>query len=169
MVIATESGWNSLKVIFTEQFLAKVAIFRCFDVCSVRPPQIFQVQAKISTVWPVFPDYISVLYDTSGKNFEFFLLNTLETAFWTRILSHKWSQLGHIFKNKGTIYNFQERVGETSFPYYFRVALCRRQQSRIHNPVEHLRWSFQQLTVFANNSISGFDWVLNMPLNTMLF
>ena len=62
LVIKTESGYT-LKVIFTEQFLAKVAIFRCFDVCSVRPPQIFQVQAKISTVRPVFPDYLSVSYD----------------------------------------------------------------------------------------------------------
>ena len=35
----------------------------CFDVCSVRPPQIFPVQAKISTVRPVFPNYISVSYD----------------------------------------------------------------------------------------------------------
>ena len=32
-------------------------------MCSVRPPQIFQVQAKISTVRPVFPDYLSVSYD----------------------------------------------------------------------------------------------------------
>ena len=44
--ITTESGLNSLKVIFTKQFLTKVTIFRCLDVCSVRPPQIFQVQAK---------------------------------------------------------------------------------------------------------------------------
>ena len=63
MVITTESDWKSVKVIFTQQFLAKVAIFCCFDVCSVRPPQIFQVQAKISTVLPVFPDYLSVSYD----------------------------------------------------------------------------------------------------------
>ena len=53
----------SLKVIFTEYLLAKVAIFCCFDVCSVWPPQIFQVQAKISTVRPVFPDYLSVSYN----------------------------------------------------------------------------------------------------------
>ena len=38
-------------------------IFRCFDVFSVRPPQKFQVQAKISTIRPVFPDYLSVSYD----------------------------------------------------------------------------------------------------------
>ena len=62
MVITTQSGWNSLKVIFTEQFLTKVAIFRCFDVYSVLPPQIFQAQAKISKVRPVFPDYLSVSY-----------------------------------------------------------------------------------------------------------
>ena len=35
---------------FTKQFLTKTTIFRCFDVFSVRPPQIFQVQAKISTI-----------------------------------------------------------------------------------------------------------------------
>ena len=45
------------------QFLGKIAIFCCFDVCSVRPPQTFQVQAKISTVQPVFPDYLSVSCD----------------------------------------------------------------------------------------------------------
>ena len=46
-----------------EQFLRKAIIFRCFDVSPVRPPQIFQVQPKISTVRPVFPDYLSVSYD----------------------------------------------------------------------------------------------------------
>ena len=34
-----------------------------FDVCLVRSLQIFQVQGKISTVRPVFPDYLSVSYD----------------------------------------------------------------------------------------------------------
>ena len=63
IVITTESGFNSLKVIFTEQFLTKTTIFRCFDVLSARSPQIFQVQAKISTIPPVFPDYLSVCYD----------------------------------------------------------------------------------------------------------
>ena len=48
---------------YTEHFLAKVTIFCCFDVSSVWPPQIFQVQAKISTVRPVFPDYLSISYD----------------------------------------------------------------------------------------------------------
>ena len=41
----------------------KAAIFCCFDVYPVRPPQKFQVQAKISTKWPVFPDYLSASYD----------------------------------------------------------------------------------------------------------
>ena len=48
IVRTTESGQNSLKVIFTKQFLTKVTIVRCFDVCSAQPPQIFQVKAKIS-------------------------------------------------------------------------------------------------------------------------
>ena len=36
------------------QFLPKVTIFCCFDVFFVRPPLIFQVQTKISTIRPVF-------------------------------------------------------------------------------------------------------------------
>ena len=50
-------------MICSEQFFTKVSIFCCFDVCSVRSPQIFQVQAKISTVRPVFLDYLSVSND----------------------------------------------------------------------------------------------------------
>ena len=63
MVVTTRSGYNSLKVIFTKQLLTKVTIFCCCDVCSVQPPQIFKVQAKISIVWPMFPDYLSFSYD----------------------------------------------------------------------------------------------------------
>ena len=59
IVRTTESGQNSLKVIFTKQFLTKVTIIRCFDVCSAQPPQIFQVKAKISTV----RSDLSVSYD----------------------------------------------------------------------------------------------------------
>ena len=51
---------TSLSLINSSQ---KSSFFCCFDVCSVRPPQIFQVQVKISTVRPVFPDYLSVSYD----------------------------------------------------------------------------------------------------------
>ena len=68
MVITAESKWNSLKVIFTDQFLTKVVIFCCFGVGSVRPPHIFQIQAKISTVRVVFPDYLSVSYDYGENN-----------------------------------------------------------------------------------------------------
>ena len=54
----------------------EVAIFCCFDVCSVRPPQVFQVKAKISTVRPAFPDYISVSYDyDAGYQFLTITLN----------------------------------------------------------------------------------------------
>ena len=67
--------------VFTEHFLAKVAIFCCFDVCSVRPPQICQVQAKISTVRPVLPDYPSASYDydiiNSNIKFSVILLHRL--------------------------------------------------------------------------------------------
>ena len=68
MVITTESGKNNLKVICTKQFLPKVTIFRCFDVCCVRPPQIFQVQAKVSAVQHVLPDCLSVFYDYVQMN-----------------------------------------------------------------------------------------------------
>ena len=45
---------------FTKQFFTKAAIFRCFDVFSARPLQICQIQAKISTVRPVFSDYSTI-------------------------------------------------------------------------------------------------------------
>ena len=41
----------------------KSPFFARLDECSVRPAQIFRVQAKMSTVPPVFPDYISISYD----------------------------------------------------------------------------------------------------------
>ena len=41
----------------------KATIFRCFDLFPVRPPQKFQVQAKITTMQPVLSDYLSVSYD----------------------------------------------------------------------------------------------------------
>ena len=63
MVITIENVKNSLEVIFTEKFLTEVALFCCFDVCSVQPHLIFKVEAKISTVPSVFPDYLSVFYD----------------------------------------------------------------------------------------------------------
>ena len=45
------------------QFFPKITIFRCFDVCSVRSPKIFDLQGKKSTVRPLFPGYNSVSYD----------------------------------------------------------------------------------------------------------
>ena len=71
IVITREIGWSSLKVIFTKQALTKATIFRCFDVFSVWPPQTFQVQAKISIIRPVFPDYLSVCYEIWFKWFHF--------------------------------------------------------------------------------------------------
>ena len=41
----------------------KQAFFCCFDVFPVRPPQEFQVRAKISTLWPVFWSYLSVSFN----------------------------------------------------------------------------------------------------------
>ena len=78
MVITTECGSNSLKVIFTKQILTKVTIFCCFDVCCVRPSQLFQVQAikfKISTVRPLIPDYLSVSYDYSFSHFATYFMS----------------------------------------------------------------------------------------------
>ena len=63
MVITATSGSNSLKIFFTKQLLITDKIFYCFDVCPVQQLQIFQVQAKTSTLCPVFPDYLSVSYD----------------------------------------------------------------------------------------------------------
>ena len=67
-VVTTEIGQNSLEVIFIKQFLTKPTIFCCFDVFFVRPPQICQVQVKISTIQTVFPDYFSVSYDYGAIN-----------------------------------------------------------------------------------------------------
>ena len=59
---------NCLKVIFTKHFRTKVTICHCFHACYVWPPQIFKVQAKTSTVRPVFPDYLSISYDYASTN-----------------------------------------------------------------------------------------------------
>ena len=68
--------------IFIKQFLTKVIIFHCrFDVYSVHPPQIFEVQAKISIVRPVFPDYLSVSYEYGVKK-ELFRILTLTATLW---------------------------------------------------------------------------------------
>ena len=52
------------------QFLAKATIFCRFDVFSVRPPQIFQVQAKIAIIRSVFSEYFSVSYDYGARNLD---------------------------------------------------------------------------------------------------
>ena len=41
---------NSLKVIFTKQFLTKVTIFCCFDAFSVRPTQILSISSSSETI-----------------------------------------------------------------------------------------------------------------------
>ena len=65
---------NSLKIFFTKQLLTKSTISRCFHVYSVQPPQIFQVQVKISTVQPMFPDYLTVCYDYGWISYVWWLL-----------------------------------------------------------------------------------------------
>ena len=42
-------------------------IFCCFDVFTVWPPHVFQVQTKISTIRPVFQDCLSVSYDDAAS------------------------------------------------------------------------------------------------------
>ena len=71
IVVATVSGQNSLKVIFTKKFLTetvKAAKFCFFDVFSVRPPQKFQVLAKISTIQRVFADYLKKDYSRRNSS-----------------------------------------------------------------------------------------------------
>ena len=66
----------------TKQIFTEVTIFAVYGhpryVCSLGAPQIFQVQAKVSTARSVFPDYLSVSYDNvqilinfSKQNFDF--------------------------------------------------------------------------------------------------
>ena len=52
---------------FSVQFLH---IFCWFDVFPVPPPQKFQIQAKMSTKRPVFPDHLSVSYDQDSVKIE---------------------------------------------------------------------------------------------------
>ena len=57
MVITTESGLNSLKDILTEQFLTKVAIFRCFSVLMYAlygHPRYFKFKRKYQQYGPCF-------------------------------------------------------------------------------------------------------------------
>ena len=79
--IALEA-WH-LKVIFTKQFLTKTTISRCFDVFSVQPLPIFQVQAKTSTIRHVFPDDISVSHDYGFLRWSYFFPQTkIWAIFW---------------------------------------------------------------------------------------
>ena len=63
IVITTGSDQNSLKIISRSNSSQKPLFYCCFDLFSVQPPQIFQAQAKISTIRPVLPKYLSVSYE----------------------------------------------------------------------------------------------------------
>ena len=63
MVITTEVDKTTSKSFSIRNFSLKAAIFRFFDLFTVRPSQKFQVQAKISTIRSVFPDYLSVSFN----------------------------------------------------------------------------------------------------------
>ena len=58
----TESGWNSLKVIFIKKFFTESShflVFWCIP-CTATP---VSISSEMSTIWPVFPDCLSVSYD----------------------------------------------------------------------------------------------------------
>ena len=61
--IKTENGQSSIKVTSTIKIVTASSHFCCADVFPVRPPQNLQVQAKISTIRTVFPDYLFVSND----------------------------------------------------------------------------------------------------------
>ena len=66
IAVTTESDLNNLKVISTKKFFietVKAATFRFLDLFTVRPPQKFQVPAKITTMHPVFSHYLSASYE----------------------------------------------------------------------------------------------------------
>ena len=71
IVITTQIGKSSLKIIFTKQFLTKASIFCCFDVFmyDYRRYSVFQVQAKISAIRLLF-HYLSVSYDYGARNLD---------------------------------------------------------------------------------------------------
>ena len=51
---------ETASVISTKKIHTLSSHFSYFDVFPVRAPQKCQVQARISKLWPVFPDYLSV-------------------------------------------------------------------------------------------------------------
>lgn len=57
IAIRTKNSQNSISVISKGNPLSK----QYFDVFPVRPPQKFQVQPKICTMWRLFPEYLTVL------------------------------------------------------------------------------------------------------------
>ena len=60
--------WTAAEALVPWSKQQKMAKKSFYDVCSVQPPQIFHVQVIISTVRPVFPDYLSVSYDYTSRN-----------------------------------------------------------------------------------------------------
>ena len=64
IVVTTESSYDSLNVIFIEQFPKNASFFCFFYLCFVWSPQIFQIQAKNQKYRPcfkaIFPFLISM-------------------------------------------------------------------------------------------------------------
>ena len=54
---------NIAKTASRSQIPTASSHFCCFNVFHPRPPQKFQVQAKILAIWCLFPDYFSISYD----------------------------------------------------------------------------------------------------------
>ena len=63
VMISMKNGYNESKSSPPRKLSLQAAIFCYFDVLSIRPPQKFQAQGRISTIRPVFLVYLSVSYD----------------------------------------------------------------------------------------------------------
>ena len=72
----------------------KATFFRWFDVFSARPPKIFQVQTKISTIRPLFLDYVSVSYNYGNSchfsHWKYFNIKEISSICATGIHSTEW-------------------------------------------------------------------------------
>ena len=82
------------------KFSLKAAIFCCFDVCHVKPPQKFQVQAKISTIRSVFPDIFPFLMTMVSFTDVFFFWYLLKLLLFR--ISQGYSFLIYIKKNRSS-------------------------------------------------------------------
>ena len=165
----------------------KVAIFRCFNVFSVRPPQKFQVQAKISTIRPVFPDDLSAFYDydlsSRSMHTEYFGTDTISS------LGPKlWKLIPNMIKHASTLSAFKAKIKSWSiincscrlFKIFAKdigfVGVCPRVSNRFQTNAYSLLF-FKKTFLKGNLEHSGFflSWTYNphkksyMIVNTKSF